>query len=653
MADEKKEHEESFLHKYKSLLVSIVIIIFCLMLGGMNFIKNIELGAYDYRMSKIKKPPPVRDDLVVLSIGDESYNTMQRKWPWPRDWYAHVIDNLSRAQAKLIVFDIQFDSYSEDLSKDSVLADAIERAGNVILASKITTIRGSDDAGNIFDSQKSIPLLQDVAYTNANVSMQPDPDGIYRENFVAVEVSASNSDDPRGVYQYGDTYFKYEGTLATESFKFLKGYEKSEPILRVGDDFQIGTHKIRTHKDGSPNPNSFLINFVGPSQSYKYYEFAEVIDDEDFDIPEDFDMDVFDDPGDKELDIPPGILYSEQLKDKIVFVGVTLSEAVDDNKPTPFSSAKGDKGTETPGVEVHLNALQTMLDGAYIEYLSLEYQRLIQIFLGLLVFWMIRRFSTKAALISLFVILISFIAINFMLFTGDIVINFFLPILTMFLVFAANYVMQYLESQKEAKMIKGAFAHYVPAKVVESLIDNPNLLQLGGEEREMSVLFSDVAGFTTISENLTPHELVNLLNEYLTAMTDLVLMNDGIIDKYEGDAIMAEWGAPIPFHDHAYKSVHTAILMQRKLKELRPMWKERGLPDVTARVGINTGKMVVGNMGSRDVFDYTVMGDAVNLASRLEGANKPYKTDIMISVLYGLFAPSKREAKFTASPITV
>jgi adenylate cyclase len=147
----------------------------------------------------------------------------------------------------------------------------------------------------------------------------------------------------------------------------------------------------------------------------------------------------------------------------------------------------------------------------------------------------------------------------------------------------------------------------------------------------MSVLFSDLEGFTTISEKITPTELVHLLNHYLTEMTDIVLAEGGIIDKYEGDAIMAEFGAPLPLPDHADRAVRAGVKMQRRLRELREIWKRQGLPELRCRIGINTGAMIVGNMGSNQVFDYTVIGDSVNLASRLEGANKRYNTYLMIS----------------------
>lgn len=184
---------------------------------------------------------------------------------------------------------------------------------------------------------------------------------------------------------------------------------------------------------------------------------------------------------------------------------------------------------------------------------------------------------------------------------------------------------------KEQAFVRGAFRKYVPDSVVSELLLHPELLQLGGEERVLSVLFSDIEGFTTIAESMSPSDLVDLLNEYLSEMTAIILAQGGIIDKFEGDAIMAEFGAPLILPNHADRAVQAGLAMQRRLTELRRAWVQRGLPAVRCRVGINTGPMLVGNMGSSQVFDYTVIGDAVNLASRLEAANKLYDTYLMIS----------------------
>lgn len=184
---------------------------------------------------------------------------------------------------------------------------------------------------------------------------------------------------------------------------------------------------------------------------------------------------------------------------------------------------------------------------------------------------------------------------------------------------------------REQQFIQSAFAKYVPEKVVKQLMERPELLQKSGEERFLTVLFSDLENFTAISEKMTPTTLVSLLNEYLTDMTNIILEEGGIIDKYHGDAIMAEFGAPLPMDHHEDHAVMAGLKMQSRLAQLRESWAAKGYPQLYNRIGINSGLMVVGNMGSQSVFDYTVIGDSVNLASRLEGANKKYGTYFMIS----------------------
>jgi adenylate cyclase len=212
----------------------------------------------------------------------------------------------------------------------------------------------------------------------------------------------------------------------------------------------------------------------------------------------------------------------------------------------------------------------------------------------------------------------------------------------------AGFVMELqISISKQQAFIRGAFSKYVPEEVVRELLLHPERLQLGGEERQLSVLFSDIEGFTTIAESMSPSELVTLLNAYLSAMTTIVLAQGGIIDKFEGDAIMAEFGAPLARPDHADMAVQTGLAMQRHLHELRQVWARQGWPVIRCRVGISTGTMLLGNMGSDQVFDYTVIGDTVNLASRLEEANKRYQTSIIISEsTYHHLSPERFRTRF-------
>jgi adenylate cyclase len=197
--------------------------------------------------------------------------------------------------------------------------------------------------------------------------------------------------------------------------------------------------------------------------------------------------------------------------------------------------------------------------------------------------------------------------------------------------FAITTAFSYATEGRQKRQIKQAFSHYMSDLLIQDLMKNPEKLRLGGERKVLTVFFSDLAGFTSLSEKLNPEEVVTLLNRYLTAMTDIILESGGIIDKYEGDAIMAFWGAPLPQEDHALRACHAAVDNQKRLVALREEFARLGLPPVHARIGINTGEMIIGNMGSSQRFDFTVIGDQVNLASRLEGAGKEYGTSIIIS----------------------
>jgi adenylate cyclase len=199
------------------------------------------------------------------------------------------------------------------------------------------------------------------------------------------------------------------------------------------------------------------------------------------------------------------------------------------------------------------------------------------------------------------------------------------------LMFTLVTLYKYMTEEQEKKKVKGAFQHYLSPEVIDQVLDNPDQLRLGGQRKELTVFFSDVRGFTTISETLTPEKLSELMNEYFTPMTGIVLRSKGVLDKYIGDAIMAFWGAPLEMENHADVAAGAAIEMLYALDKLRLDFKKKGLPDIDIGIGLNSGPMSVGNMGSGERFTYTVMGDSVNLGARLEGLTKEYGIKLMIS----------------------
>ncbi|MCP4755985.1 MAG: adenylate/guanylate cyclase domain-containing protein [Proteobacteria bacterium] len=381
--------------------------------------------------------------------------------------------------------------------------------------------------------------------------------------------------------------------------QIIRRYYGNPPIRMVVNEGGIeavflGRKMINTASDGT-----VMINYRGEAFTFPHYSVYDII----------------------EHKIPV-----EKLKDKIVLLGAT-EIGVFDLRTTPV-------GTAFPGVEVHANLIDNLINEDYfhrsdfVHFLSF----ILILVCGLIVGIVLPRLSALPGLIFSIVLLVGYFGINlwylntertwtsFVYVIGVILFNWFIIVLYKF-----------FGEEKDKRFIKGAFQQYLSPKVIDRLVDDPSMLKLGGEKRELTAFFSDVQGFSTISESLTPEELVELLNEYLTAMTDIVMKYDGTVDKFEGDAVIAFFGAPVIYADHATRACLASLEMQEKLVEMRENWKKQGRHELYVRIGLNTGDMVVGNMGSAYRMDYTMMGDSVNLAARLEGVNKEYRTFCMIS----------------------
>ncbi|RMF60960.1 MAG: adenylate/guanylate cyclase domain-containing protein [Calditrichaeota bacterium] len=558
--------------------------------------ETLELKALDWRFD-FRGVEEVDDaPIVIVSIDDYSFEVLPERWPWPRSYYAHVIRNLNRAGARVIGMDLILDVPDRRGKKsDALLAKTLRETGNVVLAGKLEI---SSRMRSYQFLVEPIPELKEAADNRVGlVSIEVDPDGIYRRYPV--------------VQPHQDSLLP---SIAVELLRKYQNLPRDELLKYEENHIRFGEWKIPLYQK-----STMLIDFAGPRGTFPMYSFASIIDDENFDLGED-DLNYF----------TEHLLPEEVFKDKIVLIGSTVAE-LHDNFPTPFLEYNGTT-QEMPGVEIHANALRTILNGLFFKTPSLWWTILMVIVLIFLLQWVSFRSSTTFAIIFTVALILVYNITQFVLFSKfRMVMDVVFPTLGIFFSFVANTLYQYVLIQKEKKKILGAFQQYVPEKVINELLAHPEKLTLGGEERVLTVLFSDVANFTTISESLSPRDLVMLINDYLSEMTNIILKHNGIIDKYEGDAIMAEFGAPVYFENHAQMACLAALEMQKRLKELSRRWRREGKPVLTCRVGINTGNMIVGNMGSHKVFDYTVLGDEVNLASRLEGANKAYGTRIMIS----------------------
>lgn len=314
-----------------------------------------------------------------------------------------------------------------------------------------------------------------------------------------------------------------------------------------------------------------------------------------------------------------------RLKDRVVFIGATARDLHDQqNVATSF-------GDPMSGVEIHASVYDTLVQGKWLVPVALWIQGLLLLLVGLLLGLLVPRVKARTSAAVAFVIWFGWIITAFVLFDRGYVLDIVWISLVVLFGYMGLLLERWLESDAQRKQIRAAFTRYVSPSVVEQLVREPERLKLGGDRRRMSVLFSDLRGFTTLSEGLSPEQLVDVLNTYLNEMTNIVFEEGGVLDKYIGDAVMAFWNAPLDQADHGPRSVRTAIRMRDKLEQMN---REGAFPkgiELKVGVGVNTGDMVVGNIGADVRYDYTVIGDSVNLASRTESLCKEYGVQIIIT----------------------
>lgn len=411
------------------------------------------------------------------------------------------------------------------------------------------------------------------------------------------------------------------------------GKKNSETAVRIGEYFYFNEKKIPQY-----DRNSILINFYGSNRTFPHIKLIDVLDDKNFKTKDEIELEVDINTWD---DLQYGILYSGKLKDKVVIIGSTMPE---DRDLFPVSFARGKRKGDNLmyGVEFHANIVQNVIWNDFLSIQSKVSEIITIILLTVFAFYstsLIRRIKIRfGILIEIINVLLIAIAVYFyylisiyVFINQKIVLAIVSPSLSLIIGYFGSTAYHFIKERMQNVVIKGMFSQYVSRAVVNELISNPDKLRLGGEKKNLSILFSDIAGFTTFAEKKDPEELVSLINEFLSEMSDIIIASEGTLDKYLGDAVMAFWGAPLEVKDHAEKACMTALQMQSALVKLRDRWTQSGEAPIRIRIGINTGDVIVGNIGGEKRFDYTVLGDDVNLASRLEGANKEYGTNIMIS----------------------
>lgn len=578
-----------------------------LLMWQAGMLQPLEAATWQWRVAAFAEPVPTTGRVRIIALDQKSLDWGSREnglsWPWPRQAYEVILSFCRRAGVKAVAFDLLFSEPSlYGVEDDQALGRAMRENGPVVLSYTLgagkpaavpsvsfLTIEGYADwpAGRAGSRRKvaTLPVPEIAAGSSmlASISGRPDEDGVFRRAPL--------------VSRLGDAPVPSLPLAA-----FLAG-EKELPPLAIGNrSLQVGGRNIPLDREGMS-----ILRFRGPSQAIPTVSAAAVIQ--------------------SELLLREGgspTLDPESFTGTYVFFGLT-APGLYDLRAMPIDGVY-------PGVEIHATMLDNLLAADFLKDASAVFTALLTLGLAVLAAGLIL-FCQRAwhsALVFVVLLPLPFL-FGFVAYPRGL----WLPVAVqesgVMLALVGGVLVNFATEGRKKRYIKRAFSQYLHPAVIEQLMRQPERLRLGGEKRELSILFADLQGFTTLSERLDPELLTRLLNEYLTAMTDIIMGAGGTIDKYEGDAILAFWNAPLSQADHANLAVRASIACQEKLAGLRPVFAERFGCDLFMRVGINTGTVLVGNLGSSQRFDYSILGDGVNIAARLEGVNKEFGTPILIS----------------------
>ncbi|MBN1546510.1 MAG: adenylate/guanylate cyclase domain-containing protein [Syntrophaceae bacterium] len=609
-----KFHNAGFRKILQGLIAAVAGFVMTLVLWMPGWLDTWELRSWDWRVNLLEalRKPPGQDNKIRLILLDQNSldwakQTNDLSWPWPREAYATILNFLKRSGARAVGFDVLFTEPSrygveDDQSFGAAIGDYGKFSAAVFLGDKTGEFENWPPQAhrNLFkvtDTGESPARKKTLTYSRAafpiseisrnafaltNVHMNPDPDSVYRR------VPLYNYFDGQWVPSLGlGVYLSAHPETAVEI--------KKSAVL-------VGTKQIPIDQNGQA-----ILQFKKVMLPHHAYSAASIIQ--------------------SELSLMEGgkpSVNTEAFQDCYVFFGFSAPGLLD-LRAIPLAGVY-------PGVMVHLAILENLLTNTFVRQINLPIFLAISLILVLIAGIASSLVSgmVKTAFVYLISILLP-VATCALFYLKGYWLPLVVPETAVILTLVSAGLVYYNTEGRQKRFIKNAFQQYLSPAVIEELIANPDRLKLGGERRKLSIFFSDLEGFTSISEKLSPEELTSVLNEYLSAMTEIIHEEGGTVDKYEGDAIIAFWNAPLLQEDHARRCVRAALRCQGKLAEMTPHFQEKIGRDLKMRIGVNTGVAVVGNMGSQTRFDYTMMGDAVNLASRLEGINKEFGTYTMIS----------------------
>ena len=608
------------------------------LVSALPFVETVELKTYDWRMRLTADPSSARRDIVMVAIDEPSVRQLDPlvgRWPWPRLVHAALLDYLARAPAKVIVYDVIFAERDRRSFKvgdepwtgeesDRALAEATARAGNVVHVAEVAG-EGTAAADNAGKGAAARPIVVTPYRQGAGFEERPTLVPPYEELARASRALGHNLVvyDEDGPVRRMTPFVRVAGqdipSLALAAVSIATGTEPS--AIRTGDrSLRIGNRAL-------PLVDRELKSFYGERRPSRraLVRFPGGVVDERTKRPTFREYSFYD------------LFYSEQqiqagqkpLVDPAAFKGATV--LVGTTAPGLFDTFTVPFPGKIPGMQIHASVIDNILSSRFLAPAPAWTGQVVVLAMSVLVGLAILLLGVWRGLAASAVLAAVLLGASIAAFGRGTWLPLTAPGLGMTLSAFAGVAYQYLVEDREKRKVKRLFSRYVPKDVRDQLMADPSRARLGGQRRTMTVLFSDIRGFTTASEQLQPEAIVALLNEYFTRMVQVVFDHHGTLDKFIGDAVMALFGAPLDDPDHADHAVMAALAMQRELADLNRQWIAEGRPALDIGVGVNTGEMVAGNIGSAMIMSYTVIGDAVNLASRLESLNKQYATHVIVS----------------------